>query len=112
MKQFFVQWLIFVLWPHRQENVTTNKLMENFAVRTKWLKHNFLLLKVQNDMLDSPVDMPRSERTETPCFQRNARMKVHSDYTIVSYSQEFLLSEEKRENRVNQHNSNHQSFKV
>lgn len=46
MEQLLIQRLIRLLRPHRQENVTTNKLMRNFTVSRQTRESDILLLKL------------------------------------------------------------------
>ena len=59
MKELLVQYLIAVFAPHREEDVASNKFMENFALCRDTLEDDVLFIaKLNHHVTCLPVDVP------------------------------------------------------
>lgn len=59
MKHVFVQRLVGIFTPHREENVASNELVNNFAVSWEAIENDSLVIvKLDHHMFCLPIDVP------------------------------------------------------
>ena len=90
MEQFLVQTLVLVLRPRGQEDVATNEFVDGFARALDGSESDFLVLKVEDDGLVLPVDMPGLQQVVAPCLDGVSRAQVHADHPVTGHTQQLL----------------------
>ena len=59
MEEFFVQGLIGILAPHGEENVPTNELVDDFAIRGEAIENDALVIVERcHHVLGFPINVP------------------------------------------------------
>lgn len=90
VKEFFVERLVFVSRPHREEDVTSDVLVNDLAVGGQTLKRQFVVLESHLNLLDFPVDAPRLHVLVSPSLEGVTFVQIHADHTIGSNGQQLL----------------------
>ena len=68
MKHLLIKRLALISRSHRQEHISTDKLMHYFAVGRMALEGDVLFLESHLHLFDLPVDRPRVDVLEAPGF--------------------------------------------
>lgn len=93
MKEFFVERLVFVSGPHREEDVAPDELVNDLAVGSQTTKGQLLILEGHLNLLDFPVDAPRLHVLVSPGLQGVTFVQVHADHTVGSNGEQLLGKE-------------------
>ena len=90
MEHFLIQGLVLVLRPHRQEDVPSNEFVDGFARALNGGKGDFLVLKVENDSLVFPVDVPGLQYVVAPSLDGVSSVEIHADHPVAGHAHQLL----------------------
>jgi hypothetical protein len=89
VEEFFVQSLVGFFGAHRQENVSADEFVNNFAIGRQATEDDVFLFKLHHHVLDFPVDVPGlltkekkynkiTQNEPTPMINRTVHRSVHT----------------------------------